>query len=65
VNGLFGQQAGLTLNQVLSNAGFFAFVKSSNARLDEPYDLDPRTREFIELGYKIGESGMFGPAEAP
>jgi len=63
--GLFGQQAGLTLDQVLANAGTFASWKSSNAKSQEPYGLDPQTREFIELGYKIGERGVFGRAEAP
>jgi hypothetical protein len=31
----------------------------SNAKEGEPYGLDPIQLEFIKLGYKIGESGVF------
>jgi len=58
--GLFGQQAGMSLDDILKQAGEFASMRSSNSRPDEPYGLDTRTREFIELGYRIGESGVFG-----
>lgn len=57
--GLFAQQAGLTLEQVLKITGEFARQFSSNAKEGEPYGLDPIQLEFIRLGYKIGESGMF------
>jgi hypothetical protein len=46
----------------LRQAGEFAGLKASNYRANEPYGLDPQTREFIELGYRIGASGMYGPA---
>jgi hypothetical protein len=60
--GLYGQQAGLSLDEVLKQAGEFASLRSSNAKSDQPYGLDVQTREFIELGYRIGASGAFGPA---
>ncbi len=60
--GLFGQQAGLTLDEVLTIAGDFAGVFSRNAKPDEPYGLDPKTRGFTEVGYRLGESGLFGSA---
>lgn len=60
--GLFGQQAGWSLDRVLRQAGEFAGIKSSNYRANEPYGLDPQAREFIELGYRIGASGVYGPA---
>jgi hypothetical protein len=60
--GLFGQQAGLSLDDVLRQAGEFARLKSLNATPADPYGLDPRTREFIELGHRIGASNVFGPA---
>jgi hypothetical protein len=62
--GLFGQQAGFSLDQVLTISGEFAKRRSSNARPNERYGLDPKTREYIEIGYKIGESGAYGKAIA-
>jgi hypothetical protein len=62
--GLFGQQSGWSLDHLLKAAGGYAWVRSSHYSSDQPYGLDPRTREYIELGYKIGESGAFGQATA-
>ncbi len=63
--GLFSQQTGLTLNETLGTAGLFASAFSSNARPNQPYGLDPRTAQFITTGFKVGQSGVFGPAAAP
>ena len=63
--GLFGQQAGLTLEETLKIAGSYAFFRSSNANSAKPYGLDDTTREFIEAGYKIGASGMFDQPATP
>jgi hypothetical protein len=63
--GLFAQQAGLTLEQTLNIAGQFAFWSSRNAKPGEPYGLDPTQLEFITHGYKLGQSGMFDPLDAP
>lgn len=60
--GLYSQQSGLTLEQTLARAGWFARHFSSNARPDQPYGLDSRTARFIEIGYKLGQSGRFGHA---
>jgi hypothetical protein len=57
--GLFMQQAGFELWQTLAIAGGYAWKNSSNFRPDEPYGLDPQTREFIELGYRTGRRGVF------
>jgi hypothetical protein len=61
--GLFSQQAGLTLVMTLGLAGLYASKNSSNYRPDQPYGLDPQTREFIERGYEAGESGVFDSAK--
>lgn len=53
--GLYGQQAGLSREELLT----IASVKSSNSNSKELYGLDPQTRQFIELGYEIGASGKF------
>ena len=58
---LFSQQAGRTLEQTLTEAGEYASHFSSNYRPDQPYGLDPRTAEFITLGFNIGKSGAFDP----
>jgi len=55
--GLFGQQAGLSLDELLGFAGIFAWFRSGNADSSQPYHLDPQTRQFIERGYQIGASG--------
>ena len=57
--GLFGQQAGLTLEELLTIAGKFACNLSSNAKEDQPYCLDPKQLEYMTRGYRIGESGVF------
>ena len=62
--GLYMQQAGFTLDEALSIAGRFANIFSGNKKPEEPYGLDPDTKKFIEVGYGVGESGMFGSAIA-
>ena len=57
--GLFCQQAGLSLDETLTAAGRFAQVLSRNAKPDRPYQLDPRTAEFINVGYDAGRSRLF------
>jgi len=63
--GLFAQQAGLTLEQVLNIAGTFARYRSGNAKPDEPYGLNPAQLEYITRGFRLGESGMFDPPYTP
>jgi hypothetical protein len=57
--GLFCQQAGLSLDQTLTTAGRFAQIFSRNAKPDRPYRLDPRTAEFIKVGYDEGRRHLF------
>jgi len=57
--GLYMQQMGVPRWMALEIAGRYARRYSSNAKSDQPYGLDPQTREFIELGYKIGSQGHF------
>jgi hypothetical protein len=57
--GLFSHQAGLPLVVTLELAGRYAGENSSNYRPDQPYGLDPQTRELIERGYEAGKSGVF------
>lgn len=57
--GLFAQQAGLTLEEVLDIAGLFARNFSGNADPSQPYGLSATQLKFITRGYQIGESGMF------
>ncbi len=57
--GLFCQQAGLSLDETLTAAGNFARILSLNAKPDRPYRLDPRTAEFIKVGYDAGRSHVF------
>ena len=57
--GLVAQQAGLSLDDVLTIAGTYARLNSSNYRKDQPYGLDPVTREWTEIGYKAGASGVY------
>lgn len=54
------QQAGAPLKLALGIAGWYARNYSSNYSPGQPYGLEPQTREFIELGYKVGERGVFG-----
>ncbi len=63
--GLFAQQAGLTLEQVLNIAGTFAHYRSGNAKPGEPYGLNPAQLEYITRGFRLGESGMFDPPYTP
>jgi RHS repeat-associated protein len=58
--GLFAQQAGLSLDEILTIAGHYASGHSSNYSPNEPYGLSPQTREMTELGYQTGESGVYG-----
>ena len=62
--GLAGQQAGLTLHEVLRISGGYAGWWSGNADPTKHYGLATKTREFIEIGYNIGKSGMFDPPAA-
>ena len=57
--GLFAQQAGLTIDEVILAASKYAHAFSSNARLDRPNGLDPRTEQFIRIGFDVGQSGAF------
>jgi hypothetical protein len=59
--GLFSQQTGMSLEDTLSAAGAYAYLRSSNYRPDEPHGLDPETAYFIRMEYHLGESGMFDP----
>ena len=58
--GLLAQQAGMSLNDILTIAGNFAKSNSSNYDPNQPYGLDPQTRDFTTLGYQTGESGVYG-----
>lgn len=57
--GLFAQQAGLTLEEILDIAGTFARNFSSNSDPTQPYGLSRTQLKFITRGYQIGESGVF------
>lgn len=57
--GLFAQQAGLTLEEVLDIAGTFARNFSDNTDPSQPFGLSATQLKFITRGYQIGESGMF------
>jgi len=63
--GLFCQQAGLSLHETLWTAGLYARNFSNNAKLDQPYGLDPQQTIFITKSYNVGASGVFGPAAHP
>ena len=63
--GLFAQQAGLPLEQILWIAGKFACNFSRNAKENEPYCLHPEQLQYITMGYKTGQSGMFDPPATP
>ena len=63
--GLYAQQAGLSLDEILSIAGRYASVLSRNAKPNQPYGLDPRTAEFIRIGYELGRNVIFGQPAAP
>lgn len=57
--GLLWQQTGYPLLFGLLVAGQYAAKHSSNYRPDQPFGLDTPTREWIERGYRAGESGVF------
>jgi hypothetical protein len=57
--GLFGQQAGLSLDELLYVSGQFAKRMSKNSDPNDSYNLDAQTRRFIQLGYQLGASGKF------
>jgi hypothetical protein len=59
--GLIGQQSGLSLDTLLQIVGHYAQGYSSNADSDQPYGLNPRTRDLTILGYQTGASGVYGP----
>lgn len=61
--GLIGQQAGLTLEEILGVAKTYARLRSSNADPGGLYGLDRRTLHYITRGYEIGQSGMFDPTD--
>jgi RHS repeat-associated protein len=63
--GLFGQQAGLTLEELLTIAGKFACNFSGNSDPSKPYCLNSAQLKFITAGYKLGQSGVFDPPAAP
>jgi hypothetical protein len=58
--GLLGQQAGLSLDELLTIVGGYASLHSSNYQPDQPYGLDPQTRELTVAGYQVGASGAYG-----
>ena len=62
--GLFCQQAGLPLEEVLEAAGRYARIFSGNVKPDQPYGLDSQTADFIKSGYAVGQSGLFGSRAA-
>jgi hypothetical protein len=57
---LYTRQSGSTLDEALSLAGLYAGIKSKNADASRPHGLDDQTGEWIEKGYQVGESGVFG-----
>ncbi|MBS0219456.1 MAG: hypothetical protein JSR91_01820 [Proteobacteria bacterium] len=63
--GLITQQAGIPLAVVLWRAGGYAAQKSNNYTPDQPFGLDPQTREWIERGYHAGKSGVFDRPNHP
>ncbi len=58
--GLLGQQAGLSLDDMLQFAGAFACWRSNNADPSMQHCLNAEQHEYILAGYKAGQSGMFG-----
>ena len=60
--GLFCQQAGLSLDETLWIAGQYARLMSRNYTPGVRYGLSPKTRPFIEAGFRAGQSGMFSQA---
>ncbi len=58
--GLLAQQAGLSLDEVLTIAGTYARLNSSNYHPDQPYGLDKQTKDLTVLGFQTGVSGAYG-----
>jgi hypothetical protein len=58
--GLVGQQAGMSLPQLLTVAGGFAQGFSSNYSPSQPYGLAPQTYAWIVTGWTVGNLGYFG-----
>ncbi|MBS0219451.1 MAG: hypothetical protein JSR91_01795 [Proteobacteria bacterium] len=63
--GLISQQAGVPLWYTLMRAGEYARARSNNYKPDQRYGLDPQTREFIELGYRVGASRVYDSPRRP
>lgn len=57
--GLFCQQVGLPREMALTISGIFAVLLSSNRNVDAPYLLDKDTKKYIDIGYDLGEKGLF------
>jgi len=55
---LFAQKLGLPLWVTLKIAGEYARENSSNARSDQPFNLDPQTMDYIVIGYHLGDDGL-------
>lgn len=58
--GLVGQQAGMSLPQLLTVAGGFAQAFSNNYSPNQPYGLAPQTYAWIVTGWSVGNAGYFG-----
>jgi len=58
--GLFCQQAGLSLDETLRTAGRYARLFSSNYDQGQPHGLEQPTAQFIEAGFRAGQSGAYG-----
>lgn len=63
--GLFGHQAGLSLDDTKLISGAYARAFAKNAIPANPYGLDPHTANFIERGYEAGQSGIFDRTRGP
>jgi RHS repeat-associated protein len=57
--GLFAQQAGLTLNELIDIASAYARAISTNKDRSGPNGMDPETYHFTVLGYQAGKSGIY------
>ena len=60
--GLFCQQVGLPREMALTISGLFAVLFSSNRDIGAPYFLDKDTKKYIDIGYDLGEKGVFDRA---
>jgi hypothetical protein len=57
--GVYMQQGGFSLDETLRLAGTYARFRSGNWSPSDPYGLDIRTRQFIEIGFRAGQNGAF------